>query len=451
MTGKPGSSLVIDDTLNLVTNTTIEIDNLYLSGDPTSLTGSGNLTLLPATHGKDLVIGGDDGLAPDITLATLRGFGGGRELNIGVPAFPTSTSPFAGNVKVTAGLWVGDAVLTVGGLGDVMLNNHGDPLESDRAINIVAVGDRRVFPGLVSHDGGNILDSDASAGASATLKAPEVSLIAQGRVGSASNALEVAVGSGGHAGFVTGASEAFINTTPGGQSVTNISDTSTVLAAFQSQGFFLDPLSQAALGRTVGLETTGLQTTGLGELLYLDEGVFLLPDPYTTPVQATLLPALMDPDFPLQPAPGRSGRRGSVAEFLQWCSQGLRAVALPAAGRRQRLPACRGQRPHRGGMAVPGRLFSESPGPGARRHGDRRHHRRQRRLDQASEFAATSRRYPRCKPPAGVLIFLSDLFHDSPTATFVIRIKYISIRCRLGHGCDLQGRGRGTTIADDRI
>jgi hypothetical protein len=48
----------------------------------------------------------------------------------------------------------------------------------------------------------------------------------------------------------------------------------------------------------VGLETTGLQTTGLGELLYLDEGVFLLPDPYTTPVQATLLPALMDPDFP---------------------------------------------------------------------------------------------------------------------------------------------------------
>jgi hypothetical protein len=110
--------------------------------------------------------------------------------------------------------------------------------------------------------------------------------------------LEVAVGSGGHAGFVTGASDAFINTTPGGQSVTNISDTSTVLAAFQSQGFFLDPLNQAALGRTVGLETTGLQTTGLGELLYLDEGVFLLPDPYTTPVQATLLPALMDPDFP---------------------------------------------------------------------------------------------------------------------------------------------------------
>jgi hypothetical protein len=96
-----------------------------LSGDPTSLTGSGSLTLLPATHGKDLVIGGDDGLAPDITLATLRGFGGGRELNIGVPAFPTSTSPFAGNVKVTAGLWVGDAVLTVGGLGDVTLPGPG--------------------------------------------------------------------------------------------------------------------------------------------------------------------------------------------------------------------------------------------------------------------------------------------------------------------------------------
>jgi hypothetical protein len=57
-------------------------------------------------------------------------------------------------------------------------------------------------------------------------------------------------------------------------------------------------LNQAALARTVGLETTGLETTGLGEILYLDDGVFLLPSPYVTPVEATLLPALMDPDFP---------------------------------------------------------------------------------------------------------------------------------------------------------
>jgi hypothetical protein len=108
----------------------------------------------------------------------------------------------------------------------------------------------------------------------------------------------VEVGAGGRANFVTGASDAFINTVPGGESVTNIAGTSIVLAAFQAQGFFLDALNQAALSRTVGLETTGLETTGLGELLYVDEGVFLLPDPYTTPIQATLLPALADPDFP---------------------------------------------------------------------------------------------------------------------------------------------------------
>jgi hypothetical protein len=220
---------------------------------------------------------------------------------------PPSTSPFAGNVTVKKGLSVGNAVLTVGGLGDVTLDNHGDPLESSRAVNIIAVGDRTVFPGLVNHNGGDIFDTDSSAGASATLKAPEVSAIAQGKVGSAGNALEVEVGAGGQANFVTGESDAFINTLPGAQSVNNIVATSTVLAAFQSQGFFLGPLNQAAVARTVGLETTGLETTGLGELLYLDEGVFLLPNPYVTPLEATLLPSLMDPDFPSDRRPDDPG------------------------------------------------------------------------------------------------------------------------------------------------
>ena len=303
VTGKPGSSLVISDILNLVTDTTIEVDNLFLSGNPASLTGGGDLTLLPATHGKDIVIGGAGGLAPDITLATLQGFGGGRALSIGVPASPVTRSPFAGNVLVKNGLSVGNAVLTVGGLGDVILDNHGDPLVSDRAINIVAVGDRSVFPGLVSHQGGDIFDTNANAGAPATLKAPQINVIAQGRVGAAGNALQVEVGPGGQANFVTGASDAFINTVPGGQSVANIAGTSAVLAAFQVQGFFGAALNRAALSRTVGLETTGLETTGLGELLYIDEGVFLLPDPYTTPIQATLLPALADPDFPADRRP----------------------------------------------------------------------------------------------------------------------------------------------------
>ena len=123
------------------------------------------------------------------------------------------------------------------------MGNHGAPLESDRAINIIAMGDRQVFPGLVDHNGGDILDTDSSAGASATLKAPEVNVIAQGNVGTASNALEVEVGAGGQANFVTGASNAFINTLPGGESVNNIVDTSTVLAAYQARGFFLGELN----------------------------------------------------------------------------------------------------------------------------------------------------------------------------------------------------------------
>jgi hypothetical protein len=150
----------------------------------------------------------------------------------------------------------------------------------------------------VAHKGGDIRDTNASAGAPVTLKAPEINVIAQGRVGVASNALEVEVGSGGHANFVTGATDAFINTVPGGESVTNVVGSSPVLSAFQSLGFFLNTLSQVAIGRTVGLETTGLETTGLGELVYVDEGLFLLPQPYAQPIQATLLPALMDPDLP---------------------------------------------------------------------------------------------------------------------------------------------------------
>jgi filamentous hemagglutinin family protein len=304
VTGGPDSSLVVEGTLNLATDTVIEIDSLRLSGDPASLTGDGNLTLLPATHGMDIVLGGPSGFAPDVTMATLQNFGGGRTLEIGAPTLPTANAPFAGNVRVVQGVSVGDAVLTVGGLGDVTLANHGTPLASDRVVNVIAVGDDQVFPDLVDHAGGNILDTDASVGAPVTLRAPEINLIAQGAVGSEINALVVDVGSGGSANFVTGAADAFINTVPAGADVNNVADSSEILDAYQELGFFQEPLNQGAPAQTVGLETTGLETTGLGELLYIDEGVFLLPDPYTTPVQATLLPGLMDPNFPVDLRPG---------------------------------------------------------------------------------------------------------------------------------------------------
>ena len=395
VTGNPDSSLVILDTLNLVTDTVIEVDNLRLSGNPASLTGPGSLTLLPATHGKDIVVGGSGGLVPDITLATLQGFGAGRALNIGVPAAPTNRSPFAGNVTVKSGLSVADAVLTVGGLGDVTLDNHADPLTSQRAINIVAVGDRRVFPGLVSHNGGDILDTDATAGARATLKAPQVNVIAQGRVGVASNALEVDVGAGGRANFVTGASNAFINTTPGGVRVSNVSGTSAVLAAFQSQGFFLDTLNRAALGRTVGLETTGLETTGLGELLYVDEGVYLLPQPYATPIQATLLPALMDPDFPADRRPDEAddeeGWRLFFAGALRDYVKSRYPQPVDADAAYPRKPGRAGGRR----VARSGGLLSERASARACRPAERRPRRRQRRLSPTpTRFPAWQRLRP---------------------------------------------------------
>ena len=231
-----------------------------------------------------------------------------------MPALPTSRSPFAGNVKVARGLSVGDAVLTVGGLGDVMLDN-ASPLKSARSINIVAIGDRRVFPDLVPHGGGNIHDTDPRTGAPVSLEAPVVNLIAQGQVGTSANALDIRVAPGGGVNFVTSADNVFINTLPAGARVDNVADTSPVLAAFQLQGFFLEGLSERALARTVGLETTGLETTGLGELLYVDEGVFLLPEPYTTPVSATLMPALMDPDFPADRRPEHADDQGAWQAF----------------------------------------------------------------------------------------------------------------------------------------
>ena len=65
--------------------------------DRFAATAGGDVSL---KNSRALVIGGRDGLAPDITLATLQGFGGGRALNIGVPAAPVTGSPFAGNVRV---------------------------------------------------------------------------------------------------------------------------------------------------------------------------------------------------------------------------------------------------------------------------------------------------------------------------------------------------------------
>ena len=154
-------------------------------------------------------------------LASRQGFGGGRTLSIGVPTIPTTTSPYAGNVLVKEGVSVGNAEFTVGGLGDVTFDNQGTALGSTRVVNVVAIGDDSVFPGLVNHSGGEILDTDPNPGAPPVLDAPEVNLIAQGRVGASNNALEVRVGSTGQVNFVTGAENVFINTVPPGRPVNN--------------------------------------------------------------------------------------------------------------------------------------------------------------------------------------------------------------------------------------
>ena len=59
---------------------------------------------------------------------------------------------------------------------------------------------------------------------------------------------------------------------------------------------------------------------------------------------------------------------------------------------------------------------------------------------------------PRCRLLAGVLIFPSDSFHDSPMSTFDLchKNQIDKISYRLGQGCDLQRRGPGATIVDAR-
>ena len=64
----------------------------------------------------------------------------------------------------------------------------------------------------------------------------------------------------------------------------------------------------SALGFTGGVNVPtiipGLESTGLGELAFIDEGLFLLPEPYAAPDPATLVPPLQDPDFPGDLRPG---------------------------------------------------------------------------------------------------------------------------------------------------
>ncbi|MDX1435095.1 MAG: hypothetical protein R3286_21835, partial [Gammaproteobacteria bacterium] len=292
--------------------------------------GPGGLTLLPATHGSNVTIGAMDGIASKGTLDFLSKYGVGRNLSIGVPLRPSSTSPYAGNVRIVDGIDVGDATLTVGGLGDVIFDNHDSPLRSSRAVNVVAIGDRSVFPGLVAHRGGDIVDVDASPGAPSVVDAPVVRLVAQGRVGLAGNAFDVGVGGAGRVEFVTGASNAFVNTVPGGRTVENVARSSPILADFRALGFFSGTLNVAALGRPVGLETTGLETTGLGELGFVDEGLFLLPEPFTTPVQATLLPALMDPDFPADRRPLDPEAEGEWQSFYSGALRDYVEARYPA-------------------------------------------------------------------------------------------------------------------------
>ena len=335
VTGEPGSTLVVARDLDLVVDTTLQVDNLvFVDASPDlnekRLTGPGGLTLLPATHGSNVTIGAMDGIASKGTLDFLSKYGVGRNLSIGVPLRPSSTSPYAGNVRIVDGIDVGDATLTVGGLGDVIFDNHDSPLRSSRAVNVVAIGDRSVFPGLVAHRGGDIVDVDASPGAPSVVDAPVVRLVAQGRVGLAGNAFDVGVGGAGRVEFVTGASNAFVNTVPGGRTVENVARSSPILADFRALGFFSGTLNVAALGRPVGLETTGLETTGLGELGFVDEGLFLLPEPFTTPVQATLLPALMDPDFPADRRPLDPEAEGEWQSFYSGALRDYVEARYPA-------------------------------------------------------------------------------------------------------------------------
>ncbi len=202
------------------------------------------------------------------------------------------------DIRVTAPLNAGSSELTIVARGDITLEAGGSA--RGRQVNLNALGrqDDPTTGRITDRIGGGT----GSAPGTFAVQASELAvMVANDQIGSTSTA------EGGRFNvdaplfqLLKGSpDEAQID--PGFGAEDSSSD--EVEAMFQAYSTDLGGLGlYSALGFTGGVNVPtiipGLESTGLGELAFVDEGLFLLPEPYAAPDPATLVPPLQDPDFP---------------------------------------------------------------------------------------------------------------------------------------------------------
>jgi hypothetical protein len=215
-----------------------------------------------------------------------------------LPGFVAPGTATDYDVVVTSALDAGaNAEVTVVARGDVTFE-AGASIEG-RQVNVIALGKQG------DTTTGNVTDrvtTPTGAGAFAIGAIELAVIVANDQVGSASSAeggsLNVLAPSFD---LLKGASEdALVDPGTGGifdDSAGQADAIATVYGtALGGSGLFSTPnFSSSFVSPT---NTLGLETTGLGEFGVIDEGLFLLPDPYAAPEPAILVPPLQDPDFP---------------------------------------------------------------------------------------------------------------------------------------------------------
>jgi len=343
-------SLSISGATLITDNTTFNTDLLTLGAVTKASNPGVTLTINPITarpDGSTYEIGGTtDALFRTANVNSLSAAGGfGGVLNLiadpgdatTLPGFDNTSATLAPDydVNVTASLNAGaSGKINIVARGDIVLTNGASPALNAGVVSLTALG------GASNPESGNILDTDPSAAANPSISARALIAIANNRVGSDDNALGGAINATITDGIsvIQGSTEdALINSNAGAvdtattfANLTNNLDLSAndIAANFGSDtggaitvpgvfafNFFSSTELTASTISSAGLESAGLETKS-GEDAGVDEGVFLLPDTFSVPELALLMPILQDPDYPADTQPEDPDDDEAWAEFF---------------------------------------------------------------------------------------------------------------------------------------
>ena len=265
--------------LNVATNVVLKTDNFNLSGP---VTGTGDLTIQRVTaSAADTNLGGaTDPLFSDVAQFT-TGFTG--TLNIGgTRDTPPTAAQTLNNIIVSAPLTTGGDVFILGA-GDVSFVGAGKVTAAGQKVTIIAAG---------SDDSvGNITDDNPSLVAPSFITAATLELAAANLIGSEANVLNVTANT--------------VSFSQGQDVDAQVRNTNFSAANSDSILSVLNNLSTANFGKLgpAVLSNAAVQSVATPQIQgdesgFVDEGVFLLPDTYTSPERAVFLSALEDSEFP---------------------------------------------------------------------------------------------------------------------------------------------------------